>query len=265
MLYVIYNHRTTAAIDIRNVVRYEGHVLAERMGKPMTLYVAYTRVSTGKQERSGLGIEGQRQAIQAFLRPDDTLVGTYTETESGRRVARPELDKAIRRCKRTGAVLLIAKLDRLARDVHFISGLMKECDFRAADRPNATPFELHIYASMAEEEARMISARTKVALQAAKLRGVQLGGDRGYRPPAGSEMQTLGAKASAVVRSKKATRTAFDLASVIAEIQASGSTSLNAIAAVLNERQTPTPRGDGQWTATAVRRVLARLEQAGAD
>jgi DNA invertase Pin-like site-specific DNA recombinase len=231
----------------------------------MTLYVVYTRVSTDKQERSGLGLEAQQAAIAAFLKPDDKVVATYTETESGRHVARPELDRAIRKCKRTGAVLLIAKLDRLARDVAFISALMKETDFRVAEMPSATPFTLHIYASMAEEEARAISARTKAALQAAKARGVKLGGDRGYRPPADAIMHVLGPKASAEARAKKAMRHAFDLASVITEIQASGTTSLNAIAAALNARQTPTPRGNGEWTATSVRRVLARLEQAGAD
>lgn len=229
----------------------------------MTLYVVYTRVSTDKQERSGLGLEAQQAAIAAFLKPDDKVVASHTETESGRCVARPELNKAIRKCKRTGAVLLIAKLDRLARDVAFISALMKETDFRVAEMPSATPFTLHIYASMAEEEARAISARTKAALAAAKARGVVLGGWKGHQPVAG--IQTLGAKASAVVRAKKATRTAYDLAGVVADIRASGVTSLNAIAAALNARQTPTPRGDGQWTATSVRRVLARLEQAGAD
>ena len=210
----------------------------------MTMYVGYIRVSTDHQERSGLGLEAQKADIAAFLTPTDELIRTYTETESGRCDSRPELTKAIRHCKRTGAVLLIAKLDRLARDVAFISALMKKTDFRVAEMPHAKPFELHIRTSLAEEEARMISARTKAALAAAKARGVKLGGDRGYRPDAASQRKA--AEAAAIARGEHATTRAFAQSALIAELQADGVTSLNGLALALNERGAATPRGDGQ-------------------
>jgi DNA invertase Pin-like site-specific DNA recombinase len=255
-------------LDVRGVVlTLETTILYDakyQFGRhPMMTYVTYLRVSTDKQERSGLGLEAQQAAITTFLKVDDSIVASYTETESGRNSARPELAKAIKKCKRTGAVLLIAKLDRLARDVAFISALMKEVDFRVAEMPNATPFTLHIYASMAEEEARAISARTKAALAAAKARGVKLGGFKGVVPT--RDMQVAGAAASGVARGRSATKAAFELAGVIAEIRDAGAASLNAIAVALNERGVATARGEGTWNATMVRRVLARLEQVGDD
>ncbi len=231
----------------------------------MAQYIVYLRVSTGKQERSGLGLDAQRADIAAFLKPDDVVVATYTETESGRCDTRPELAKAIKKCKRTGATLLIAKLDRLARDVAFIASLMKQTDFRVAEMPQARPFELHIRASLAEEEARLISARTKAALAAAKARGVKLGGDRGYRPEGAPAAFRKGAEAASAARAQRATQAAYTVAGVVAELQRGGVQSLNSLALALNERGVATPSGSGLWTATAVRRVLARLEQAGAD
>jgi DNA invertase Pin-like site-specific DNA recombinase len=236
------------------------------VGDLMTNYVTYLRVSTDAQGKSGLGLEAQQAAIDYFLRPDDKVVATFTEIESGRCDARPMLAKAIVRCKKTGSTLLLAKLDRLARSVKFISTLMTETDFRVADMPHASPFELHIRASVAEEEARMISQRTKAALAAAKKRGVKLGGDRGYRPPIGSPLHSMGGKASGLASAARATRAAYSLASVIGELQSGGITSYRGLAIALNERQIPTPRGKaGSWTATSVRRVLARLAAAGAD
>lgn len=227
------------------------------------VYVAYLRVSTDKQGRSGLGLEAQQAAIDAFLKPGDTLLQPpFVEVESGKRTDRPQLDAALALCRVTGATLLIAKLDRLARDVAFISWLMKQVDFRVAEMPHATPFELHIRASVAEEEARMISQRTKAALAAAKARGVKLGGDRGYRPPVGSTLHEIGAKAAAEVRTARATQTAFGLHGAVQALQAEGITSLHGIAAGLTAQGVATPRG-GAWTATAVRRVLARLTPAG--
>src|ERR1700733_8751874 len=132
-------------------------------------FVSYLRVSTDRQGKSGLGLEGQQAAIDAFLQPNDKLLAPpYIEVESGKNSDRPQLRLALDRCRKTGATLLIARLDRLARNVRFISSLMEEgVPFVACDMPNATPFMLHIYAAVAEEEARAISRRTKAALAAA--------------------------------------------------------------------------------------------------
>ena len=140
-------------------------------------FVAYYRVSTEKQGRSGLGLEAQQAAVQDYLNGGTwELVGEFIEVESGRKSERPELAKALARCKKDKATLVIARLDRLARNVHFISGLMEtKVKFVACDMPEATPFMLHIYAAVAQEEARAVSARTKAALAAAKHRGVRLG------------------------------------------------------------------------------------------
>ena len=140
-------------------------------------FVAYYRVSTDKQGKSGLGLEAQQTAVKRWLDGGTwKLLASFTEVESGKRVQRPELAKALAYCKRHKATLLIARLDRLARNVHFISGLMEaKVKFVAVDMPEATPFMLHIYAAVAQEEARAISARTKAALAAAKARGKRLG------------------------------------------------------------------------------------------
>jgi len=142
-----------------------------------TRYIAYYRVSTIRQGQSGLGLEAQRAATAAFIKSADCiLVGEFTEVESGKRANRPELAEAIKACRDGGAILLIAKLDRLARNVHFISALLESgVKFTAIDMPNADRFMLHVYAAMAEEEARRISERTTAALAAAKARGVRLG------------------------------------------------------------------------------------------
>ncbi len=140
-------------------------------------FISYLRVSTGKQERSGLGLEAQRQAVEDYLNGGSwKLLDEFVEVESGKRSDRPELARALAACRKRKATLVIARLDRLGRNVHFISGLMQSgVPFLVCDRPNAKPFELHIYAALAEEETRAISARTKAALQAAKARGVRLG------------------------------------------------------------------------------------------
>src|ERR671910_966338 len=144
-------------------------------------FVAYYRVSTDKQGRSGLGLEAQREAVQSFLNGGSwTLAAEVTEVESGKRNDRPELDRALGLCRLYGATLVVAKLDRLARNVTFISKLMESgVDFVAVDFPQANRLTVHILAAVAEHEAAMISARTKAALAAAKARGVQVGGDRG--------------------------------------------------------------------------------------
>ncbi|HYG85096.1 MAG TPA: recombinase family protein [Azospirillum sp.] len=220
----------------------------------MTTYVAYLRVSTDEQGRSGLGLEAQQAAINGFLRPGDRLLKPpFVEVESGKKDERPQLQAAIALCRKTGATLLIAKLDRLARKVAFIANLLDSgVEFTAVDMPNANRFTVHIMAAMAEHEREMISTRTKAALQAAKARGVKLGGDRGYRPE-----QAPDAALASVARKAKADRAAHSVMPVIEELREQGITSLNGLAAALNERGIQTPRG-GSWTATAVKRAVER-------
>jgi DNA invertase Pin-like site-specific DNA recombinase len=145
----------------------------------MSRFVAYYRVSTERQGESGLGLDAQREAISRHLGAGD-LLAEFTEIESGKKsVNRPQLLAALDLCKRKKATLLIAKLDRLARNVHFISGLMEaKVEFIAADMPTANTLTVHIMAAFAEHEAKVISARTKAALQAAKARGKMLGNPR---------------------------------------------------------------------------------------
>ncbi len=140
-------------------------------------YVAYYRVSTDRQGRSGLGLEAQRSAVAGYLDGGSwTLLDTFTEVESGRRNDRPELAKALDLCRRRKATLVIAKLDRLARNVAFIANLMDaDVDVVAVDMPEANRFTLHIMAAMAEHVAALVSQQTKAALKAAKARGRALG------------------------------------------------------------------------------------------
>ena len=212
-------------------------------------FVCYYRVSTKRQGRSGLGLEAQREQVRNFLNGGDwSIVSEFVEVETGKRADRPEFAKALAASRLHRATLVIAKLDRLARNVHFVSSLMEAgVEFVAADNPHANRLTIHIMAAMAEHEAEMISTRTKQALAAAKKRGIKLGGNRGFLPNARMR------KASAAALEK---RTA-DRAAL--ELQASGATSLRAIAAGLNERGIPTARGDGEWSATQVMRVLERL------
>lgn len=218
-------------------------------------FVLYSRVSTQRQAVSGLGLEAQRRAATDFLNGGKwTIVAEFVEAESGKRNDRPELAKAIEACRLYGAKLLIAKLDRLSRDAHFLLGLEKAgVEFVCADMPNANRLTVGIMAMVAEEERRMISARTKAALQAAKARGTVLGGFRGYVPTA----DDVAASREAV--KAKGTAQAARFEPVIREIQAAGITSATGIAKALNERGIPTARG-GEWQAIQVQRVLARLD-----
>ncbi len=140
-------------------------------------FIAYIRVSTQRQGQSGLGLDAQRASVKNYCNSNGGVVtDTFLEVESGKRSNRPKLNAAIEACNKSGAILLIAKLDRLARNVHFISGLLESnVQFVAVDMPNADRFMMHVYAAMAEEEARRISERTKCALAVAKSRGVKLG------------------------------------------------------------------------------------------
>lgn len=217
-------------------------------------WISYLRVSTDRQGKSGLGIEAQRNGVAEYLNGGSwSLVKEFVEVESGKRTDRPKLEEAIKACRVYGAKLVIAKLDRLSRDAHFLLGLEKAgVDFVAADMPNANRLTVGIMAMVAEEERRMISKRTKDALAAAKRRGTKLGGDRGVVPSKKARAmatETLQARANA---------RATDLAPIIRELQAAGKTSLRAIADGLNDAGILTPR-NGQWSAVQVQRVLERL------
>jgi DNA invertase Pin-like site-specific DNA recombinase len=213
--------------------------------------VAYYRVSTARQEASGLGLDAQRQAVSAFL-GGAAVLAEFTETESGKRTDRPELARAIGACRLYGARLVIAKLDRLSRDAHFLLGLEKAgVDFVAADMPHANRLTVGIMALVAEEERRMISARTRAALAAARARGTVLGGYRGHT------ITTAAGEAGRRFQTARASARTNDLMPVLAELRAAGVTSLGGIAAALNARGIPAARG-GAWTATQVRRVEAR-------
>lgn len=218
-------------------------------------FIAYYRVSTERQGRSGLGIDAQKDAVMRHLNGGAwDLVAELVEVESGKKNDRPRLAEALALCRIHGATLVIAKLDRLARNVHFVSGLMEAgVDFVACDFPQANRLTVHILAAVAEHEAQMISARTKAALAAAKARGKTLGGDRGNI----QHHAAAGAKASVAVRTATANKRAGDLLPLIHSIQDAGATSLHAIAGELNARAIPAPRG-GTWSAVQVQRVLSR-------
>ncbi|HEX4651080.1 MAG TPA: recombinase family protein, partial [Granulicella sp.] len=216
-------------------------------------FVAYYRVSTAKQGDSGLGLEAQQQAVRSYLNGGNwSLVSEVTEVESGKRSDRPELAAALALCRIHGAMLIIAKLDRLARNVAFISNLMESgVDFIAADFPQANRLTVHILAAVAEHEAAMISARTKAALAAAKARGIKLGCGN----TAIAAYALKGQAASAAARKAKAGKRTADLLPVIQSIRSAGASSLRQIAAVLNERGIRTARGSA-WSAVQVQRVM---------
>jgi DNA invertase Pin-like site-specific DNA recombinase len=201
----------------------------------------------------GLGLEAQQEAVRTYLRGGDwQLMAEVVEVESGKKNNRPRLAEALRLCRLHGAILIIAKLDRLARNVAFISNLMESgVEFTAVDFPQANRLTVHILAAVAEHEREMISRRTKDALAAAKARGKKLGGNRGKI----HLVSKKGAEASAAVRSAKAKRRVADIGPIVADIQASGATSLRQIAAALNERHIKTSRGK-DWTPTQVMRVI---------
>jgi DNA invertase Pin-like site-specific DNA recombinase len=217
-------------------------------------FITYYRVSTAEQGRSGLGLEAQRTAVEDWLNGGrHTVLAEFIEIESGRRSDRPKLAEALALCRRKKATLVIAKLDRLARNVAFIANLMESgVPFVAVDRPHAKPFELHIYAAMAEEEARQISARTKAALAAAKARGVVLGNPN------------LADQRGRAIESNRghADARAAKVAPMLLALQRDG-LSLNAIARELNQRGVPTITGGTTWYAAGVSRVLERVKAAG--
>lgn len=218
----------------------------------MQQYVIYTRVSTEDQGRSGLGLDAQERDIAVFLDKFSEvpfeIIGKFRDVQSGSDADRPELAKALELVRRTGAELLVAKLDRLSRKVSFIATLMddKRVRLRVAQMPQADKFQLHIYAALAEQERTFISERTKAALKAAKGRGVQLGGLRDKTMKRNEAIQI------------KANAEAERLMRIIGPLKASGQT-LSAIAETLDTMQVQTSRG-GRWTAKQVSRVLERVE-----
>lgn len=224
--------------------------------------VAYYRVSTKQQGKSGLGLEGQQAAVSDYVTRDGgKLLAEYTEVETGKSKDRPELLKAVAHAKRAKAVLVVAKLDRLARNVAFTSALMESgVDFVACDNPHANKFTIHILAAVAEHEAEQISLRTKAALQAAKRRGVKLGSARpGHWD--GRERQRQDGLTKACQAAAKAHSEAFDaeygdLYPMVKRLRAAGR-SLQAIADELNEQGHTTRRGK-PWRRVQVMRVLER-------
>ncbi|SPA28928.1 Resolvase, N-terminal domain protein [Cupriavidus taiwanensis] len=213
-------------------------------------FIAYYRVSTAKQGQSGLGLDAQREAVARYLNGGQwELVADFEEHESGKGAdalaKRPQLRAAMEACRKHGATLLIAKLDRLARNVHFVSGLIEAgCDFVAADMPEANKVMIQMHAVMSEWERDQISKRTKDALAAAKARGVKLGNPENLRGNIESRMDAADAFAA-------------NLASTLRGYQAAG-ISQRRMVEELNRLGVRTPKG-GKWHLGQLQRVLARL------
>jgi DNA invertase Pin-like site-specific DNA recombinase len=204
-------------------------------------FIAYYRVSTDKQGKSGLGLDAQRKAVIDYLDGGKwTLLDEFTEIESGKRNDRPELERALAACKKHRAKLVIAKLDRLSRNLAFIAMLMdRKVDFVCCDNPTATKFTIHILAAVAEHERDAISARTKAALAAAKANGKKLGN---YQRIAAAKQRATAARAEAVREA----------------VTATAHLSMRAAAEALNRRGIRTASGK-QWQAMQVHRVRSRL------
>jgi len=220
--------------------------------------VAYYRVSTKGQGESGLGLEGQTAAVEAFARSRGAdIVRAYTEVETGKRADRPELIRALAHARRTRATLVIAKLDRLARNVAFTANLMDAgVDFLACDNPHANRLTIHILAAVAEDEARRISDRTRAALAAYKARGGVLGAARPDGRRLTADDAARGRERARAVRRANARAAVADLAPLMAELRAEG-LSLRAIADRLNDEGHTTRRG-AAWNPMQVKRVLER-------
>jgi DNA invertase Pin-like site-specific DNA recombinase len=212
-------------------------------------FIAYFRVSTDKQGKSGLGLEAQREAVLAFLNGGKwALVAEFVEVESGKRNDRPQLSAALAACKKHKAKLVIAKLDRLSRNLAFIAALMDSgVEFVAVDNPHANKLTVHILAAVAQHERELIAQRTRDALQAAKARGTKLGNPK-----------LAAARESAIQGNRAAAeRYATNVLPVIREIQASGITTLRGVARALTARGIATARG-GEWSPVQVRDILDR-------
>lgn len=212
--------------------------------------VPYYRVSTERQGYSGLGLDAQRKAVHDYAAANSLeLLNEHLEIESGRKNNRPILHQAIEECKRHHAILLIAKLDRLGRNVAFISKLMEsDIDFVAVDNPYANKLIVHIMAAFAEYERDQISSRTKDALQAAKRRGVILGG--------------YGKNVLSKLNAKRSVDFARRMKPVIEKLQDEGFLSVRELTQELNERNVQTVSGNGShWHVNTVHRLLKRIEE----
>jgi DNA invertase Pin-like site-specific DNA recombinase len=219
------------------------------------LAVGLYRVSTAEQGQSGLGLEAQQASVRAFCAAQGwALVAEFSDVASGKDDRRPGFQAALARCRRLGAVLVAARLDRITRRAHTLSQLLEDgVSIRAADMPGADDLMLRVYAAMAQRERELIGERTRAALAAAKARGVALGGDRGHRPTAGPD-----AAAATLARVQAAERTAHRLALEVARLRVKGGTTHAAIARSLTARGVPTPRRGTTGTHTTVARVLDR-------
>ena len=241
----------------------------------MRRVVAYYRVSTETQGRSGLGLEAQREAVQVLCQQRSwEIVAQFTEVESGKRDDRPELLAALKRAKVTGARLVIAKLDRLSRNVAFLAQLQDSgSKFTAADMPEADEFTVHILAAVAQRERKLTSDRTKAALAAAKVRAAAAGvgkkadgtawktGARLGNPNGAAALKRAGKGTGAALKAvrENAACRAAEYAETIADIRSGGANSLPTIASELNARGIVTARG-GRWHPSSVRNLLARLD-----
>lgn len=226
----------------------------------MKTMISYLRVSTQTQGRSGLGIEAQREIVRRFAEGEGcAIVAEYVEVETGKGAdaldRRPQLAAALAHARKIGAAVLVAKLDRLSRDVHFVSGLMAQrVPFVVAELGADTdPFVLHLYAALAEKERALISSRTRDALAVKKAQGVKLGNRTNL-----GDAQALGSASNRA----GAERFAGNVLPIVDQIAATGATTFRAIASALNARGVRTARG-GDWHATTVRNLLARRGQGG--
>ena len=211
-------------------------------------FIPYYRVSTTRQGESGLGLEAQQKAVTDYLSGGSSkILAEFTEVESGKKSDRPKLAEAIALCKKHKATLVIAKLDRLARNVYFISGLMESgVEFVAVDNPNGNRLMVHMLAAFAEHEREQISSRTKQALAAAKARGTILGKH---------------SKILSRINHDNAVAFAASLAPAINAIKAEGFQTTRAIVIELNKRQIPTVYGIGkQWHIGSTHKLLKRIE-----
>jgi DNA invertase Pin-like site-specific DNA recombinase len=223
-------------------------------------FIAYYRVSTTKQGINGLGIDSQKETVMKFLNGGSwKLLDEFTEVESGKKDDRPQLMKAIKLCQLKNAKLVVSKLDRLSRDLHFITSLQKSgIKFVVAENPEANDLTCHIFAAIAQNEALLISKRTKDALAQAKKRGVKLGNpailNGGQIPGSGN---TQNARS---VKTDNANDFAMKMMEIIEDIISSESTTLRAIAKELNNRNFTTRRSN-MWTANAVRLTIMRYQR----
>lgn len=212
-------------------------------------FVIYVRVSTTEQGKSGLGLDAQRRDINLYLEAHHgKVIGEFQDVQSGKDIHRPQFQLACKLAMKEKATLLVSRLDRLSRDVEDIARLMKNLRFKVATMPDADPFQLHIYAALAEQERKLISQRTKAGLESARRRGVKLGGLRGD-----------GLEKANALRQKDADAFATKVWHIVRPLLTAG-LSFRAIAGSLNQSGITSVRG-GEWSAMQVSRIVARMEE----